>query len=369
MAARYAEQMPERESTYASAFGEACHEVAETALRTNADATRRLTLADAAAAALAKTYAPRSTAANDILAVVEPYIAYVESRARPNVERRIEERVTVVGKDCWGSVDLSLYATFDFLEVIDLKGGAGENVVPDDNEQLMTYAVGLAIANGWLFDRCRLTIVQPRRTDGLPAVLSWECSRDALKAHEKRIKAAIKAAKALDAAPTAGDWCRWCPAHAVCPAQRARTLSVLGTDPADARTVTLPSVDTLRPEQLARVLTHRKAIEAWFEACAEHALSNVPPGMKIVEGGTKRRWRFDPAGVAAELAAAGLDSSPIVRQTLTLAGVTEAEKYFKAEGRPELAERMFEKPRGAPVVVSASDQRPPFDPLRALPDA
>jgi hypothetical protein len=314
-----------------------------------------------------------------MLATAWTYVEYVRSRWVEGQERRLEERVTISGKDCWGSVDASLYVPFDYLEIIDLKGGSGKCVDPENNVQLMTYAVGEAERVDWSFERVILTIVQPRRTDGRSAVSSWDCPIEVLRDHHKSIKRALKAAKALDAKPSAGSHCGWCVAKALCPAQREQALACLGTDPAEAQPITLPAPGALTSEQLGKVLEARKAIEAWFKACGALALTQPPSGWKVVEGETKRKW-IEEESAHAVLVTEGLDTSAFYEQKLV--GITEATKLIKEQIAKEsngdkaaakervdaLAGQLFCKPKGKPTLAPSSDPRPPLDPLKALPD-
>lgn len=370
MAVRYAEQLPSRASSAASDFGTRCHELAEQTLRAAWDdvvlGAAALTAAQAWCTQWNHIEDPPSVIADEMLGVVNPYVAYIESRTREGVIRRLEERVTIVGKDCWGSLDCSLYTPFEVLEIVDLKSGKGACVDPDHNEQLLTYAAGEAERNDWAFDRVVLTIVQPRRTDGKPAVLSWECSAEDVRAHLKRVKAAIKDAKAIDAQPVAGEHCHWCPAKVLCPAQRKQALAVLGEDPGEKPALTLPDAGSLTPEQLSRIVQHRKAVEKWLEECWAYALTNPPPGWKVVAGNTKRRVCLDADGLEAALLLEGLDPAPfMVRKTV---GVGEAEKLLKRLGRTDLGAALFDKPPGQPTLAPIGDPRPPIDPVKGLPD-
>lgn len=371
-ATRYAALLPPQADTEHTTFGTACHELAEAILRGNLDEGAFTPIATAKAEAWATAWGKTEPITEHVLAmlgVALPYVEYVNDRTRDFLDaglvRRLEERVTIAGKDCWGSLDCSLYVPFDFLEIIDLKGGAGKCVDPENNVQLMTYAVGEAERYDWAFDRVILTIVQPRRSDGRDAVIPWECSATELRAFGKQIKLAIKRAKALDAQPIAGDHCGWCVAKALCPAQREQALACLGTDPAEVKALTLPEPGVLTPEQLGAVLTHRKQVEAWFKACGALALTQPPAGWKVVEGTSKRKW-IEESEAHAVLVMAELETEKFYEQKLV--GVTEAVKLLKAAKVPELADSLFVKPLGKPTLAPEDDKRPSLDPLKCLPD-
>ena len=370
MAVRYAEQLPPQDDSEHTTFGTACHELAEAHLRAGWDDT----VLGAAALGKARIWIERwdlidrmpGDVAEEMAGVVRPYVDYVNGLTVDGVTRRLEERVTIAGKDCWGSLDCSIFTPFDGLEVIDLKGGSGKCVDPEENAQLLTYAVGEAVRNDWAFDRVRLTIVQPRRSDGRPIVLSWDCTADRVREHHKAVKAAIKGSKDIAAKPVAGDHCHWCVAKALCPAQRERALSVLGSDPGEAPIIQLPQPGALTQDQLSRILQHRKAVGAWFDACGAYAMIHPPAGWKLVEGGSKRRWALDVSSARAVFELEGIDPAPFVNEKLV--GIGEAEKLLGLIDRSSLADSMFEKPAGKPSLAPIGDKRPALDPLASLPD-
>ena len=387
-AVRYAALLPPQEDSEHTTFGTACHELAEAILRGNlAEGEFTKLAAEKAQAWLTRWEKtdPLTGTVLDMLGVAIPYVEYVEARTQTLMEagsctRRLEERVTIAGKDCWGSLDCSLYSDFTELEIIDLKGGAGKNVLAENNVQLMTYAVGEADRVGWAFEFCRLTIVQPRRTDGLPVILTWECPREALRAHAKAIKSAIKRGKALDARPIAGDHCGWCVACAICPAKKEQTLACLGVDDIE-RVPDAPMPGVLTADQLGKVLEWRPQIEQWLKACTALALTAPPPGWKVVRGDTKRKW-IEKEQAHAVLVTEGLDADKFY--DLDLVGITEATKRLKAEvaasmgaAAPKdkvkervdaLAAMLFIKPDGKPTIARADDPRPSLDPLKGLTD-
>lgn len=370
MAVRYAEQLPPSETTQHTDFGTRCHELAEKYLRGDWNDT----ILGAAALEAAKGWVDQwalidevpGDVAERMAGVVRPYVDYVNFLTVEGCTRRLEERVTIAGKDCWGSLDCSIFIAFDTLWIIDLKGGAGKCVNAQENEQLLTYAVGEAERYDWAFDKAVLVIVQPRRTDGRPIVDEWECTPDVIRKHQKRIKAAIKASQSVKAEPVAGDWCGWCQAKALCPAQRKQALACLGEDPGEKQTLTLPDAAALTPEQLSRILQHRKAIEKWLASCGAFALTQPPPGWKVVEGSSKRRWALAPEALQDAMHMEGVDAAPFL--ACKTIGVTEAEKLLKKLKRTDLIEALFEKPPGKPTVAPNDDKRPALDPLKALPD-
>ena len=101
------------------------------------------------------------------------------------------------------------------IEIIDFKYGKGVKVSAKENPQLRLYGLGTATLFGGLydFDTVRLTIIQPR--------LDWVSTEeiklsDLVKwANDVVVPQANKAAEDADEY-ACGDWCRWCPAKALC---------------------------------------------------------------------------------------------------------------------------------------------------------
>jgi hypothetical protein len=372
MAVRYAEKLPPSETSKHSDYGTRCHELAEAYLRGDWGRTPGTLLGEALDAATGwvtewgQVDRMPSEVAAEMVGVVAPYVEYVNARTVDGCTRRIEERVAVAGKDCWGSLDCSILTAFDTLWIIDLKGGSGKCVDAAENEQLLTYAAGEAERNDYAFEKVCLVIVQPRRTDGKPIIDEWWTTPDVIRTHLKRIKKAIKATQAINAEPAAGDWCNWCVAKALCPAQRKQALACLGSDPGEASILTLPDPGALQPGQLSRILQSRKSIERWLKSCGALALTQPPPGWKVVAGSSKRRWALSAEALDAALGLEGIDAAPFLRQAPV--SVTEATALFKKLGRVDLSTAVFEKPAGKPTIATLDDKRPAIDALSALPD-
>lgn len=292
--------------------------------------------------------------------------------AKAGADALLESRVQVHGKEVWGSIDYAIAEFLGTLHVIDLKLGSGKLVSPVENQQLLTYAVGL-LAKYPACEEVTLHIVQPRvpisRGAGSPTS-SWTTTPEEVKAHLKRIKKAVKAARATGSADQAvlGDHCRWCKGKALCKAQRGAALAVLDGPVLEPVVEALPTgfpatqaaLSTVSPTALSEVLDTADRVREFLDAVEAYCLSNPPPGWKVVEGQSRRKWIGDEAKVAEALAERGADPW---RQQLITIGAAE-----KAIGKGNLPEWVVEKPPGAPKLVREDDPRPAReDPLRLLP--
>lgn len=273
-----------------------------------------------------------------------------------NVTMEIESRVDVVGKDCWGSVDVLLYAGPE-LYVIDLKTGSGHIVSSEYNTQFLTYAAGAMVRLGWTPENIHLARFQLADTDNPWDV--WTCSPEDLRAHEKRVKSAIKAAKAGDGPFLAGEHCKWCPGKLHCTASQDKVLAVFDDQellPAEApREPTPPS--ELPAQQLAFIVEHRKMIADYLKAVEHYVITETlagrPPvdNVKVVEGRSQRKWATkDEVALATELIDRGVED-PWSKKLISF---TEAEKEL---GKGSIDDLVV-KPPGKPSLAPLTDKRP-----------
>lgn len=242
----------------------------------------------------------------------------------------------------------------DTIEVIDFKYGKGVKVEAKENPQLRLYGLGAAMLFGDIYDlsTVRMTIVQPRldhvSTEELPlqALFNWA---------ETVVKPAAQAAL-KDNAPTAcGDWCRWCPAKAVCRTRAEKQLELARYEFADP--------DLLDNSEIGEILKKAEELQKWASDVREYAFQQALAGekfdgWKLVEGRSVRKYA-DDLKVAETLQAAGYPEAMLYERKLY--GITAMEKIV---GKKKLAETLGDliiKPAGKPVLVPESDKREEFN--------
>lgn len=236
------------------------------------------------------------------------------------------------------------------IEVIDLKYGKGVKVDAVNNPQLRLYGLGASALFGDLydFDTVRITIIQPRldhvstEEQPLKELLLWA---------EENV--APRAAMALDGTDylATGDWCRFCPAKAVC-RKRAEYNLELARDEFKAPPL-------LTDEEIGEVLRRAEEIQKWTSDVQNYALEQALAGKhfdgwKLVEGRSNRKYA-DDLKVAEALTAAGYDEAMLYERKLY--GITAMEKIV---GKKKLATTLGDliiKPAGRPVLVPESDKR------------
>jgi len=271
----------------------------------------------------------------------------------------VEQRLQIYGADVWGTADALIWsADGQRLHVCDLKYGSGVLVSAHHNEQMMLYALG-ALKVVEQVQEVHLHIVQPRRPDANDVVHRIEVlSRSFFQAFENEVATRVSMTAAEDAALVPGEHCRFCPAQTTCPALREYSLDAAK----DAFGVPEcpPTPKSLSAQQVGRLLSAADTIEVWLRAVREHAMGlarqGIPvPGWKLVQRLGNRRWT-DPAAVAAELQAAGIDPY-LPRELLSPAQV---EKRLGKSARATV-DRLAVRPVTGVQLTTEDDKRPALD--------
>lgn len=274
--------------------------------------------------------------------------------AGPDAEVLVEQRFHL---DKWipegfGTSDAVLISG-DTIEVFDLKYGKGIKVEAPGNPQLRLYGLGAASLFGDLYDfkTVKMTIVQPRldhvssETMSLEDLLRWADEEVAPKA-----RAAMNGSDDL----AAGDWCRWCPAKAICRARAEEQLRLAQEDFA------FTEGPLLSDEEIGEVLASADALAKWVEDIKTYAYEAAKEGRKfagwkLVEGRANRKYADDQK-VAASLMQAGYDEAMLYERKLY--GITAMEKLVGKKKLSDILGDLIIKPQGKPVLVPESDKRP-----------
>jgi hypothetical protein len=235
------------------------------------------------------------------------------------------------------------------MVVVDFKYGKGVKVDPEDNPQLMLYALGAyeAYKDFYEIDNVNLCICQPR----IDNVATWICPVSKLKAFGEVVKE--RAAEAIAGAGEfkPGDWCRFCRAKARCKARAEKNVELAFALDKDKALLT--------NEELGEYLKTGEDVAAWLSDLKDLALSEClagrpVKGYKAVAGRSLRAFD-DPDAAIADLIAAGVEEAILYeRKPLTLAKI---EKALGKATFEELAGAHVVKPEGKPTLVEESDKR------------
>ena len=279
------------------------------------------------------------------------------------------------------------------LVVFDYKHGVGVSVSAEDNAQLKFYAAGAVLSNTeWRIAELELVIVQPRSRDNgfLPedvdpelkrGIRRWPMDPMSLLDFQVDVDDAIARAKAAepiirspdnDSLPvlSAGSWCKWCDAAAVCPekerqALRAATLAF--DDITEVTAAALPEPKTMDAERLAEALKGVKIVSDWLSQIQEYVEALVlsgqsVPGWKAVEKIGRAKWVSGDEEVAsyAEMMF-GIEENDLRPRKLVTIG--EAEKQLKAAGAAksdidDFKLRFTIKESSGLTIAPESDKRP-----------
>lgn len=271
---------------------------------------------------------------------VREYVEAVRGLA-PNVHKQashvLESRVELdgVAGGVGGTVDAHFwYARTGELCVMDYKSGSVPQN-PQNNEQLMIYALGLIQRYGQRPSSVTLHIVQPK-ADGH---VHWKVPAKALRDFWAKLReAAGRAQRVLDGNGMVyhdeGPWCRWCPKLAMCPLKTGNALAV---------------VDEVKPpaemtdDQLRKVLDVAKDLRAFLKAAEEHARKTLEagghvPGYELAPGRRKKVWAVSEDRVRDYLKERSV-SLPVVTPAAALKAVKDMPRGFwewEESGSPRL---------------------------------
>lgn len=236
------------------------------------------------------------------------------------------------------------------IQVIDLKYGKGIKVDARNNPQLRLYGLGAANLFDSLydFDTVRMTIIQPRldhiSTEELPLseLLAWA---------EDDVKPRAQMATDGTDYTAVGDWCRFCPAKAVCRKRAEYNLSIAKDD--------FRNPPLLSDEEIGEVLRRADELQHWVKDVGDYALEQALAGKqydgwKLVEGRSVRKYA-DDLKVAEALKAAGYDEAMLYERKLY--GISAMEKIVGKKRLTETLGDLIVKPAGKPVLVPESDKR------------
>lgn len=325
-----------------------------------------------AAAVLTASPLPTKALSAELNDAAMQYVAAIRALAPPLL--RVEQPVNlepITGEpDAAGTPDAVLWwPETRHLEVWDLKTGRGILVSPQNNAQLMTYALAQTMS----VETITLVIHQPLVD---PEPQRWDVPKEALAAFARELVTACATATDLLTTDPADillhlnpseEACRWCPAKSagVCPALEAEVLGLMEVQPDTALGV--QDVNALKPLVFERALEACELAELYAnalkervnairtEAAAQLASGHEIAGWKLVAGRRGARAWGDPAATEAALKAMRL--SPKVMYEKKLVSPTTAEKRLGPRRWAKMQEYITQAD-GKAVVVRESDKRP-----------
>lgn len=302
------------------------------------------------------------------------YVHSYEARnpgARVHLERRVHPGRLFQREDCWGTLDISIHNPPE-LVIADYKHGAGVYVDAENNEQLLTYAVGeiadcLARAPLIPFETVRLVVIQPRHASAEGPVRDHVVPIIKVRQFAETLLQAAQRTDEPEPELHAGDHCHFCKAAAQCP-ELARHVRAVAQEEFNEENLRLVPIGS---EQFSHLLRQVPVVESWcsaVSAAAQHYLESGGqiPGFKLVAGRQARFWR-DEAAARQRMLFAGFAEDAVAPRSVV--SVAQAEKLFKKERRGKEFKTDFAplvgQTRGSPTIADSTDPRPAVNPLAA----
>ena len=242
----------------------------------------------------------------------------------------------------------------DLIEVIDLKYGKGVPVYAEWNKQLMLYALGALRKYDVMYDinEVRVTIVQPRINN----ISSWQISVKELKKWaDEELKPRADLAFEGKGELNAGDWCRFCAVRNQCRKLYEQQLEIAKHE--------FAAPELLTDEEIADIVRRTPKLIEWANSVAEYAQIKAInenkewPGLKLVEGISRRKWVDEDKATDAIFARCPeLSEDEIL--TAKLKPITTIEKTIGKARFAQLLSDVIIKPQGKPTLVPLEDKRP-----------
>lgn len=221
----------------------------------------------------------------------------------------------------FGTCDVLIYfPRSKTLYIIDYKNGEGVDVVAEDNDQLLTYALGGTFALGVPVDRIFIQIVQPRSIESQDKpVKEHEIDPVDLFEHRQRMVDAIRQTIEKPGLGVPGDHCHFCKGDGKCEERAQSVLSTIpdtGLDNIEKATseYPLPEPSRLDDWQIAAIVLNGPRIRQFIKAAEGQAYQRLVTGqfksdaLKLVKGKGTRKWGkgMTDSDVMMELMEAGV---------------------------------------------------------------
>lgn len=267
------------------------------------------------------------------------------------IEQKLD--LTKFVPESFGTADC-IIANDGTLEIIDLKYGKGVPVYADWNKQLMLYGLGALQEYSTMFDitNVRLTIVQPR----IDNISSWEISFDELNNWaENELKPKAQLAFSGKGELNAGDWCKFCAVRNQCRKLYEQQIEIAKHEFADPALLT--------DDEIADIVRRTPKLIDWANSVAEYAQEKAInenkqwPGLKLVEGISRRKW-IDEDQASDTIFARCPELSEDEIFNMKLKPITAIEKIIGKKRFAEILGDVVVKPQGKPTLVPSEDKRP-----------
>ena len=300
---------------------------------------------------------------DEMLHTAELYVEHLTERAmafanEPYIAFEVKVDVSDYVPEAFGRCDCVMFGA-DTLIITDYKHGKGVPVSPDENPQLMLYALGALKLYKPLFGealkKVEVYIDQPRQD----SYEGWGCDINELLAWGESIKPKAQMAYMGFGEYHAGSWCQFCRANGICKAQAEQETGAFDDF---AAAVGNPNA-ILTPAEMGEVLQRGETLVAWYETIKAKALESLLngekiPGYKVVEGRSSRCWT-DQDKALDKLQESGIDRAIIYDSVPK--SLAQLEKVLGVAKFKELVGEYVTKPMGKPTLAPENDSRREFN--------
>lgn len=366
------EGISETPSVFA-AEGTAAHQLAEACLRGGFDADRFE--GHAINIHAAEPYPVRGLkadgvsifeVADEMIDAVQVYLDVCNELRETSTEFDIEQRLDMsdILPGTFGTGDTVAYNEPEQrITIVDLKYGKGVAVEVEENEQELTYALGVAQRyHNRGVREIELIIVQPRAPHRDGPVRKWRTDVVTLYEH------AIAMQKAAgETHLRAGEWCKFCKAAAFCGELRRRALEILGAEEVGGEIVKMSDPQKVPFKDWRQEQGEINLVKDWLKRREEYAHSEalagrLPPNAKLVNKRAIRKWRDEDEAVET-LKLAGVPDDDLFE--VSLRSPAQIEKALPKKDR-KLLDTLVVKQSSGTVLAPLDDPRDAVKPEDAL---
>lgn len=277
----------------------------------------------------------------------------------------VETKVSLawIHEEMFGTLDIAIIRPGGRLTIADFKYGQGKVVEPEENSQLLYYALGKAKEHDFDFEDVEIVVIQPRASHPKGPVRSWVCEVSTLRTWEVLFAKAVKRVLAPNPKLFAGDHCQFCPAIPICPALESKAIqtaqAVFDDNLEMGNLPTLPDPKDLSADQVGKVLKAARELETWVKgvyAYAEGLLERGGKieGFKLVNKQARRKWANE-----LEVRKYYFDSHGI--DAFDLKSPRQIETLFKSDVSMDCV-----SVSSGTTIVPESDKRPAIDNIREV---
>lgn len=293
----------------------------------------------------------------EMVEAVQVYLDVAEELRDTSDEFESEQRMdmTDLVAGVFGTGDVIAYSqAAQKVSIADLKYGKGVAVEVEENEQLLTYAMGVAQRyHNRGIREVELIVVQPRAPHSDGPVRRWSTDVIGLYEHVAALQAGAVAAADPKAALVAGDHCKFCKAAGFCTALETKVKEIMGISEPEAKPMQPWSIEQSELNLIGQWLKGR---EGYLHA--EAVAGNPPPGSKLVAKRAFRKWVDVEAAAGALLSAGAMVDDIFDLPELKSPAVIEK---VLPKGRKDILKTLTKAESSGTVLAPLSDKRPAVD--------